>query len=365
MNRTILYYPTIDIPSNDWLKHAVLYWDEVSSIVPDDKKLRNRLSGALDYLRHEGHFRPIHPETLVHQDNNWEVLQEFSNEVKNVVGSKEFESFLFRKNRISRPSQSKLKNAELIFTEIHSNKTTYSLVEFLRERGLIRRTNQEWIEMEQTTALLYMSILAKYLADMDADQTTISTNLSSYEQFNFKRVSSKQGTPVISFNLNRVLPTPASNVPIEKIVEFKRNREDNLLHFKRMLSEFNVKASKAKSQGELNELTITFSETLKAGVMDLSAVLKDAKIEHRFKTIKSMINIKSPAGWLTAGALLGKALHVVNIPVSIPAIAFAVTGFIDVRTNFVENKNKERLKLRESPFSYIYQAQQFGIIKKF
>ena len=33
---SLLYYPTIQIPSGQWLKKAVLYWDEVSSIVPQD-----------------------------------------------------------------------------------------------------------------------------------------------------------------------------------------------------------------------------------------------------------------------------------------------------------------------------------------
>jgi hypothetical protein len=35
MSRTILYYPTILIPSN-WLKWTTLYWDKIGSIVPED-----------------------------------------------------------------------------------------------------------------------------------------------------------------------------------------------------------------------------------------------------------------------------------------------------------------------------------------
>ena len=34
MAQTILYYPTIDIQDGAWLRNAILYWDEVSSIVP-------------------------------------------------------------------------------------------------------------------------------------------------------------------------------------------------------------------------------------------------------------------------------------------------------------------------------------------
>ena len=34
MAQTILYYPGIDIQDGVWLRNAILYWDEVSSIVP-------------------------------------------------------------------------------------------------------------------------------------------------------------------------------------------------------------------------------------------------------------------------------------------------------------------------------------------
>ena len=34
LKNTILYYPTISIPSNQWLRHALLYWDEIGSIIP-------------------------------------------------------------------------------------------------------------------------------------------------------------------------------------------------------------------------------------------------------------------------------------------------------------------------------------------
>lgn len=34
--RAILYYPTISIPTNDWLRRSLLYWDEIGSIVPVD-----------------------------------------------------------------------------------------------------------------------------------------------------------------------------------------------------------------------------------------------------------------------------------------------------------------------------------------
>jgi hypothetical protein len=94
-------------------------------------------------------------------------------------------------------------------SRIHANKTSDFLYDFLFDLGLAKREdNYEWIQFEKSTALLYMSLLAKYLADIDGNQTTIGTDYFSYEKFNFKRVSESAGFPVVSLNLDRVLPTP-------------------------------------------------------------------------------------------------------------------------------------------------------------
>lgn len=34
MPQTILYYPNINIDNGQWLRNALLYWDNISSIVP-------------------------------------------------------------------------------------------------------------------------------------------------------------------------------------------------------------------------------------------------------------------------------------------------------------------------------------------
>jgi len=368
MNRTILYYPTIDVPRKDWLRHALLYWDQVSSIVPDDRKIRNRLSGHIDYLIGEGEFRPIKPEDLFHSSHNWEVMEQFTEEFKETVDAPEFQQFISRRNRVMRPSQIHFnKLGGNTTARIHNNKTTHGIFDFLKDRGLAARVKDDydWLEMENYTGLLYMSLLAKYLADIDENHTTIGTDFVSYERFNFKKVNGSQGFPVISFNLNSVLPTPNPNVTIEQIVEFKRLREPNLLHFKKLLSDFQVKISRSKSQGELNEAAITFKENLVTGVTDLCEVLKDSKIEYRLKTLKSMMNLKSPTALATIGAAVNSNYHLVKLPFQFTALGVLAVGAIELATNYIENRNKQRVKLRESPFSYIYQAQRHGLINSF
>jgi hypothetical protein len=368
MNRTILYYPTIDIPTKSWLRNALLYWDEVSSIVPKswDDKILVELSTDIHYLMGEGQFRPIKPEDLIIKTENRETFEQFRNEFREIVESNYFKQFIQKRHKSHyRIHVNKVDNNGL--ARIHSNKTSDSIYDFLIEQGLAKRSREEheWLEFEKYTGLLYMSLLAKYLADIDGNQTTIGTDNYDYEKLNFKRVNESKGFPVVSFSLNNVLPTPKENVPLEKIIDFKRLRQQNLLHFKKYLSDFHKKVSSTNTKTELKEFAITFQEDILKGVKDLNAVLSDSRIECGFKSFKSLINLKSPTLLATAGTFINNKLDMFQLPLNLTSIGLITIGAIELTGNYIELRNKERAKERESPFSYIYHAQKQGLINEF
>lgn len=367
MNRTILYYPTIDIPRSSWLKHALLYWDEVSSIVPSsyDEQFLYDLSPDIQYLIGEEQFRPIQPETLISGENNWEKFQEFQDEFREVVQNPNFERFrnrnLYRTNN-HRIHQNKVEQKK---GRIHRNKTSEGLFHFLEDLGLAtREENDEWLKFEHNTALLYMSLLAKYLADIDSEQTTIGTDFIAYEKFNFKSTRRNDGFPVVSFDLNNILPTPNDNVSLEQIINFKRQRADNLRHFKRTISDFQTQISNSNSNAELKESAINFQEDLINGVQDLTAVLRDSNIENTLKTFKSLIDIKSPTLWTAAGTVINSHLDFVHLPINLTAIGIPAMAALELSTKFIEGRNKRMAETRQSPFSYLYYARKSGIISR-
>lgn len=102
LKRTILYYPTINIPTNDWLKNAVLYWDEVSSIVPYDWRQDPTItiSKDIDFLEDEGLFRPIHPGQLMDSRQAWQAVEEMTEEFIATVDSEHFKKFLTEENLV-------------------------------------------------------------------------------------------------------------------------------------------------------------------------------------------------------------------------------------------------------------------------
>src|SRR5690606_29081806 len=215
-------------------------------------------------------------------------------------------------------------------------KTSNGIFHFLQEQGLANRDgDNEWINFEPNTALLYMSLLAKYLADIDGNQTTIGTDFIAYEKFNFKRVTETNGFPVVSFNLNNVLPTPKNNVSFEKIISFKQQREQNLRYFKKTMSDFQVKISNSSSNAEMKEIAINFQESLLNGVNDLTAVLKDHRIDFRTKSLKSLINLKTPtsiaSALTTVGAVVNSNLNLVSVPLDLTALGLTTIGAIELK----------------------------------
>lgn len=364
MKKTILYYPTINIPNNSWLRNSLLYWDEVSSIVPKswDDKILTKLSSEIKYLIDEQEFRPIKPEDLIIKTDNWIIYEQFSNEFLEIVSSDSYKNFLNIQNHLSRYTR---KKSEYDYLKIHNNKISGNLLHQLKELNLaFSDESYEWIFFEKHTAYLYMSILAKYLAEIDSEFTTISTDQKIYENFNFKQIALENKLPVISCNLNNILPTPNFNIPIKEIIKFKRKRKDNLEHFRKLITNFEIKISKAKSNQEIKEASFTFQDEIKNGVSDLIEVLDDSKLRHTFKSLKSLISFKS--GPVLVGALgeIADRTNLLPIPLELKITSFAITGAITLSTDYIDYRNEKRVKLRESPFSYLYRARNQNLILK-
>lgn len=66
MAQTILYYPTINIQDGAWLRNAILYWDEVSSIVPYENY--PDFSPELLYLKELGVYKAVYPQDLFYSE---------------------------------------------------------------------------------------------------------------------------------------------------------------------------------------------------------------------------------------------------------------------------------------------------------
>ena len=219
------------------------------------------------------------------------------------------------------------------------------------------------MRVEGTTALLYMSLLAKYIAATDQQHTIVGTDLRIYEKLNFQQSVKGDGISVVNCNFRGLIPSPARTASISDIIKFKRKRHDNLIAFRKFLLDFQSQLSAASSNEQLRGILISAQEDLKKGLKDMKAVFKDSNIDMVVKSLKSILNVQSSTAITGTGFLLNEKYEVAGLPTWIKASGIAAAGIIDVTSAFLEARNQRREYERNSPFSYLYHAQRARIIR--
>jgi len=336
MTRTILYYPTIQIKSSKWIKRTILYWDVVGSIVPYDFDYPQYCLEHMLLLRDYGAYRPYHPEDFVRNDT--ELCDEFeairqSNEFKTLSGEYSFERRDFR---------------------IYLPKVNPSLANRLLNSESVDQEG-EWLLFTQQEGMLYMSLLAKYLADGDHNSATVpGTDWGGYQQLAVGIPISGYLSAALSLRLDSVLPVPRESVPLKQILSFKGKRREELLEFRKTLLEFQEQLKAAKTNAEIQEDLASFSESLELGVSNLVRLADEEKLPTVLGTIESLFSMSLPdVVSIAAGA---------TIDPTIAAIGIAGSGTVKVSKYLIDKANERRKKLNKDAYSYIYHAQKEGII---
>lgn len=348
INRKVLYYPTILVPS-PWLRWGIFYWDTVSSIVPygwDENPIligrRSKKSfNDMKYLTEEMEFEPTRPNRLTRKR---QAVRDLKREFFDIVGSSEFESRIdknWRENSRGR---------------IHRDKLSMEVIKFLKLRGLAERSDPDWFLVEENTSLLYMALLAKHLADMDIHYTVPSTDRDEYEEAIYISKDKNHGFPSLSLKFQSILPVPRDDVPMKDILRFKRKRKDELLALRGVIDEFEGEASTAENETEIKWIAVQFKERIEKGRSNLEKSMKESGIKRVFESFRSLIAIKSPALLETI------ALPLVGMPLEVSVPIIVGTASIQVGCSWIDNRNRRKVELRKSPFSYLFYAKESHLI---
>lgn len=356
MRRCVLYYPTIDVPAGGWLRQAVMYWDEIGSIVPqayDDVTPRGqRYSSDIQMLKAEGVFRPFNPEALKRLRNGGSIIKEFETELRTLLDGEEFKGMLGSGESLT------------LSERIYRDKVNHEVFEILEDKGLAMARDQDhrFYYFEQNAALLYMAMLAKYLADNDKHATVPGTDLRAYEDLSFKAARGRDGMPCIETRLN-ILPVPRDDADLGKILRYRRSRKDNLNNFRRVLDDMHADLKKCESTADAKQVLVKYKEQIEGGVDDIRSTLDDQKIPTVTGTLKAIFKPD-----VVKGALLIAAVSVgpiFGLPAKLalaPLVVAVVPAAIEVADFLANRGNAKRSKLRDSCYSYLALAEQEQII---
>lgn len=337
MERIFLYYPTIEIPQNDWLFQAILYSDKVSSILPftEDKWLPE----TVKYLHWKGEYKPIFIEEII--QNNKKEFNIFENQFFKTVDDQSFLSFSSNTPRDER------------FRGIYYNKMTRSIMYELEKRNLIQNRTNEKIFVHENVAIYYMSVLAKFVASLDNENLVVpSTDYKRFSDLSFEHLNKTQ----IAYNLifDKCLPSPHESVEIRKIIEFKKNHKNDLLRFRKFISEIIEKIKNASDDYDVKEYICSAKEKIEYEIEELDNLFKKNKIKTVIKGINTLIGLDNPKlfnSLLQAGIIT----TVINPKIGIGMVGIGIIGKL-IDNQFLKPSYSHEL-------NYLFEAKKIGIIK--
>ena len=219
MAQTILYYPTINMQDGTWLRNAILYWDEVSSIVPYENY--PDFSPELLYLQELGVYKAVYPRNLFFS----EFAEDFCNSIVKRISAYELRTtnngtqnsrVRMHKNKIYAPALHEL---------IHYRKLPPQLLDYFGDRRYIHDYNTDgWMEIDSKIAQIYMRTLAEYSIKCSDKDIVLGTDTFTHsrEIYSPSRNHANLQAQCCKINIENCLPQPSMDVRFEDILEFKR-----------------------------------------------------------------------------------------------------------------------------------------------
>lgn len=159
----LLYYPYINLPNTDWTIRALLYYDNISSIVPTQyfNKPEQYEPFMREVIQNEL-IDPINPMDVL--EHSWEISRMFVkylNQNLNILERRRASLQKFRTSRIYREKFSFRENG----SKLHADKFDTEIFYALTQMGLAERIDDYWYNVEKKTADELMTFLTSVVAN--------------------------------------------------------------------------------------------------------------------------------------------------------------------------------------------------------
>ena len=350
MAQTILYYPTINIQDGAWLRNAILYWDKVSSIVPYENY--PDFSPEILYLQRLGVYKPVYPQDL--------FASEFAEDFRKSI-VKRISAYEARANKNEMQTCRVRMHKKKIYAPalrdlIHYGKLSPQLLDYLENKSYINDLGANgWMEIDGKIAQIYMRTLAEYSIKCSEEDIVLGTDTftRSREIYPPSRNRADLRAQCCKINIEKCLPQPSLDVSFEDILEFKGKRKDELIAFRAHIRELERNIYFADSPELIRHYEAQFIEGWQQSTRDFHEVLKEAGIGFFLSSLVSLVATPFVSQWLAAG--IGQGMTPENIQTG--------AQLFNIRSAYVDYRNKISPAKSDGGFSYIIKANKAGIIQ--
>lgn len=233
MNDKILYYPYMSLPENLWTYRALLYYDNLGVIVPNDYLYNPE--------KHTKQMLDLIQANLVQQINPID----FTHDLR---GFKEgfLNELLSPKRRID----IKRRNFNIgNYSRIHVEKFDNGIMNALQELGLAKRSREwAWYEVEPKTAFMLMTYLATVISVRD-NRLPITDNIKEENRFKSNKKRDTDKLVLRNKILQDILPLP-SELNIAKLEQFKGRYQTELRRFRNKIESLIIELNKFRDDIE-------------------------------------------------------------------------------------------------------------------
>ena len=350
-----LYYPTIDIRDEDWLRTAILFWDEINTIVPssiDNPYQKN----STQYLSDQGILQPIRVSP------DFEFIEDLTTDTVNYLNSSEGFQLLTQGRGNSFIHREKMpRDIDRLF-HIHQEKLPYFIQHEL-QKDLTH--NNGWIEVDTNFAMFYMTLLANKICEQKSiallSDNSLIANLTdkvrldnqiaiSDRDFLHRKRHSKTNDQERIYLAQGLLINliidgvkVAATTTLEDIVNFKNQHRDELGFFRTNIARL------AQS--------VSMSATYEAMRQEVEDIYKDEFLPayNNFKKALTGSGIKWVSENFMKISLISTsatALPIALLGLSLPQALVAGVG-VSLIASIVSYNEDKKEKLRANPYSYL------------
>ena len=316
----ILYYPYINIPNTLWTSRALLYWDNVGVIVPEE------------YIYNpenlNGFMRDLVTANLVDQiipRNFTEDLPKFKDGFLEIILSSQFNINRKRRNFRNRKH-----------FKLHVEKFDNGIMEVLRELGLARMDDWPWWIVEEETARMLMTYLASVISIIDNrnPMTDSIVEIGNHRSFSTPKNSTKY-EEIRERLLNDILPLP-TEIRTRDLVRIKEDYQPELRRFRIQVEKLITTLSQFKNPSDLER--------------QFELEIKEIKESKEFVLAKLKERNMGKLVFGTLSTLAATGISVAQTPKEL--FYWTIPSIINTVWSAVENHRKEEIS-RSEPFSYL------------
>ena len=354
-----LYYPAIDIKDTNWLKTAILFWDSISTIVPESLR-QPYTQPDTQYLADIGFLKPLYVNS---EDKSVVGIED---DIMDLIYTPEFLQSLCDPKKDSRGEiwEDKMSYGvrdnfkRFIFDGIYSEKMSWGVRHELR--NIIHHLDDRGIYyLGEEFADIYMTALANKLCE-DHALGMITDNVPSFDMGNIARFGNhttiqreerfryryprdhqmEQGL-LLNFIINGLSISP--DTTFNDIVSFKNHHRDELGRFKTQLARLTQNFAADKPINVIRqEISDLYDNEFLPAFDDFKASLTGFRIKWFTETFLKISTFATSATGVPM-ALLGMPLE---------QAVFAGLGMSVIASATSYNVEKKRF-LRENPYSYL------------